>query len=50
MKSFILLTEFFGGIILFGGIAWLIGYLLKLDDYYKEYQKQKANRRKKYNN
>lgn len=50
MKNFILLSEFFGGIILFGGIAWLIGYLLKTDEYYKEFQKQKTNRRKDDNN
>lgn len=31
MDTFIVLCEFFGGLILFWGIGWLIGHLLKLD-------------------
>jgi hypothetical protein len=38
MQNFLLLSEFFGGIILFLGIGYLIGHLLKLDKYLKSNQ------------
>ena len=44
METFIVLCEFFGGIILFWGIAWWIGHFLKLDKYYKEYNQHEMER------
>lgn len=41
MGSFILILEFFGGLILLFGIGTLISHMLKLDKYYDEYQKNR---------
>jgi hypothetical protein len=43
MDNFLLLLEFFGGIILLFGAGWLIGYLLKLNKVYEEMQ-NKSNK------
>ena len=47
MDNFILLLKFFGGLILFFAVGWLIGHLLKLDKKYEEMQKELNNRRNK---
>lgn len=41
MDTLLLIVEFFGGIILLFSIGWLIGHLLKLDDYKKEIEKER---------
>jgi hypothetical protein len=41
MDTLILILVFFGGIILLLSIGWLIGRLLKLDDYEKEIEKER---------
>jgi hypothetical protein len=38
MNTLILMTEFFGGIVLFFAIGCLIGHLLKLDKYFDKNQ------------
>jgi hypothetical protein len=38
METFIKLSEFFGGLILFFSFSWLIGHLLKLDKYIENKQ------------
>jgi len=40
MENFILSLKFFGGLILFFAINWLIGHLLKLDKKYEKMQKE----------
>jgi hypothetical protein len=47
MDSFILIIEFFGGLILVFAIGIGIGKLLKLDKYYDEFQKTKNEQNKK---
>jgi hypothetical protein len=41
MERFILLAEYFGGLILFVGIMSLVGYLLKLNNYQENQDKNK---------
>jgi len=39
MNSFILIIEFFGGLISIFAVGFLISHLLKLDKYYDDFQK-----------
>jgi hypothetical protein len=47
METFLFILEFFGGLILIFAISWLIGTLLKLDEYYQTLQVTKSRIQKK---
>jgi len=47
METFLFILEFFGGIILIFAVSWLIGTLLKLDEYYEALQVTKSRIQKK---
>jgi len=47
METFLFILEFFGGLILIFAVSWLIGKLLKLDEYYEGLQIKKTRIQKK---
>jgi hypothetical protein len=47
MDIFIITLKFFGGLILFFAVNWLIGYLLRLDKKYEKMQKELRNKSNK---
>jgi len=47
METFLFILEFFGGLILIFAVSWLIGKLLKLDEYYEAFQVTKSRIQKK---
>ena len=47
METFLFILEFFGGLILIFAVSWLIGELLKLDEYYEGLQIKKTRIQKK---
>jgi len=47
METFLFILEYFGGLILIFAVSWLIGKLLKLDEYYEALQTTKTRIQKK---
>jgi hypothetical protein len=47
METFLFILEFFGGLVLIFAVGWLMGKLLKLDEYYESFQQSKPRIQKK---
>jgi hypothetical protein len=50
METFIKLSEFFGGLIFFLSLGWLIGHLLKLEHSFEKMQLDDKNENQVENN